>query len=159
MVASAQMQPSSLCDLFLTLHTCLAARDQTGTGQKQQKPGQGKGFLFHSIQHSPGHVCSTLCLWAPQYKTHSDLLQQFHLMDKKRPRQPGWSALREGSKWGKPYWNLQIPLVPQVPATSRGSRAGLFKARNKCSCMGNSCAAEKFSPCVVRLERYRTTAG
>lgn len=73
MVASAQMQPSSLCDLLLTLHTCLAARDQTGTGQKQQKPGQGKGFLFHSIQHSPGHVCSTLCLWAPQYKTHSDL--------------------------------------------------------------------------------------
>lgn len=101
MVASAQMQPSSLCDLFLTLHTCLAARDQTGTGQKQQKPGQGKGFLFHSIQHTPGHVCSTLCLRAPQYKTHSDLLQQFHLMDKKRPRQPGWISLKRRKQMGK----------------------------------------------------------
>lgn len=42
-----------------------------------------------------------LCPWAPQHKTHSDLLQQFHLMDKKRPRQPGWFSLKRRKQIGK----------------------------------------------------------
>lgn len=37
-----------------------------------------------------------LCVWA-----HSDLLQQFHLMDKKKPRQPGWFSLKGGKQIGK----------------------------------------------------------
>lgn len=37
-----------------------------------------------------------LCVWA-----HSDLLQQFHLMDKKRPRQAGWFSLKRRKQIGK----------------------------------------------------------
>lgn len=51
-----------------------------------------------------------LCLWAPQHKTHSDLLQQFHLMDKKRPGQPGWFSLKRRKQIGNSYWNLQVPI-------------------------------------------------
>lgn len=42
-----------------------------------------------------------LCLWAPQYKTPSDLLQHIPLRDKKRPRQPGWFSLKRRRPNGK----------------------------------------------------------
>lgn len=37
-----------------------------------------------------------LCAWV-----HSDLLQQFQLMEKKRPRQPGWFSLKRRKQIGK----------------------------------------------------------
>lgn len=94
MVASAQMQSGSLCDLFLT------ARDQTGTGLYWQSVATRPRKRIPLPTH-PALPWSWLCLWASQYKTHSDLLQQFHLMDKKRPRQPGWFSLKRRKQMGK----------------------------------------------------------
>lgn len=102
-VASAQMQSSSLCDLLLTLYICHAARDQTGTGLYWQKCSyQAKGKISLPTHPAFPRSClqHCLCLWAPQHKTHSDL-QQFHLMDKKRPGQPGWFSFKRRKQIGK----------------------------------------------------------
>lgn len=102
MAASAQMQ--SLCDLFL--HFTLVLQQET----KQVLGCTGKSVASRPRRSIPlpthpafprSCLQQCLCLWAPQYKTPSDLLQQLPLRDKKRPRQPGWFSLKRRRPNGK----------------------------------------------------------
>lgn len=138
------MQSSSLCDLFLTLYTCLAARDQTDTGlywrSVATRPRKRIPLPIH-----PALPRSCLCLWASQYKTFCSSSTWWTRRDQNN--QAG-SALREGE-------NL-TGIFKYLSATCRGGRAGLFtEARNICSCMGNSSHVAEFSPCAVRVDSRR----
>lgn len=99
-----------------------------------------------------------LCLWAPQYKTHSDLLQQFHLMDKKRPRQLGWFSLKRRKQIGKILLESSSTYLQHAEEAEVGSpqRQGTNIAAWKILLLLRSfhvCGESGFSK-----ERYRTTA-
>lgn len=147
------MQSSPLCDLFLTLYICLAARDQTGTGLYWQKCRyQAKGRDSSSNPSSTPQIMSaalSLPLGSPA---------QFHLMDKKRPRQPGWFSLKRRNKLEKSYWNLQVPICN----TQRRERWVLLRGQEQMQLHGKFflCCWEVFTLCGesgFSKERYRTT--
>lgn len=90
---------SVICSLHFTLVLLQETRQVLGCTGKSVASRPRKriplaihpGFRRSCLQHR-------LCLWAPQYKTHSHLLQ---LRYKKRPRQRGWFSLKRRKQMGK----------------------------------------------------------
>lgn len=82
--------------LWFAPSTCIAARDQTGTGLYWQNCSyQAKGRDSSSNPPSIPQIMSAalaLPLGSPE---------QFHLMDKKRPRQPRWFSLKRRKQIAK----------------------------------------------------------
>lgn len=156
MAASAQMHSSSLWDLFLTLYTCLAAWDQTGTGLYWQKCSyQAKTKDSSSNPSSISQILSA-ALSLPLGSPAQD--PQWPPAAIPPDGQEETKTTRLGQPWEKEANGGNLTgIFKYLFATCRGGRAGLFtEARNKCSCMGNSSyVAEMFSPCVVRVDSLR----
>lgn len=98
-------------DLFLTLHTCHGAR--AGTGLYWQKCSyQAKGKDSSSNPSSIPRSClqHCLCLWFPSTRLTVTSCSNSTRWTKRDQDNQAGSALREGSKLEKSYWNLQVPI-------------------------------------------------
>lgn len=157
------MQSSSLCDLFLTLYTCLAARDQTGTELYWQKCSyQAKEKDSSSNPSSTPQIMSAALVSAfglPSTRLTGTPCSNSTWWTKRNWDNQAGSALREGSKLGRSYWNLQVPICNM----QRRQSWVLLRGKEQMQLHGKFflCCWEVFTLCGENgfsKERYRTTA-
>lgn len=153
------MQSSSLCDLFLTLVLQQETKQVLGCTGKSGAARPREGIPLPTHPAFPDHVCSTVSAFGlPSTRLTVTSCSNSTWWTKRDQDNQAGSALREGSKLEKSYWNLQVPICNM----QRRQSWVLLRGKEQMQLHGKFflCCWEVFTLCGesgFSKERYRTT--